>query len=183
MFQQTYRLLKVTPVMGIMDGALRATSTQAFFPGSTISMTWRRVVGAGYSMSKETGDVAMIDMKPLRVAMLLPVILPSSPCHAKPRTPCRLGPIGVVDATRWCPWLRQRLQLLVASNSAGVISARYSAPAPNTLSPLGGFHVGDRNEGAPKGLCHRGIQAYSVDGERDCVFWRSLVVAFIFLAR
>ena len=33
-----------------------------------------QVVGAGYGMSKETGDVATI-VKLLRVAMLLPVIL------------------------------------------------------------------------------------------------------------
>ena len=82
-----------------------------------------QVVGAGYSMSKETSDVAMI-VKPLRVAMLLPVILIITLSYRKHHV---AGPSGA-SMPPLVPWFVAAFALLVASNSAGVISAGIQHP-------------------------------------------------------
>jgi uncharacterized membrane protein YadS len=77
-----------------------------------------QVVGAGYSMSKETGDVATI-VKLLRVAMLLPVILVITLSYRKQHA---AGPSGTAKPPL-LPWFVVAFALLVAINSAGLIPA------------------------------------------------------------
>ena len=83
------------------------------FLGATIHDV-AQVVGAGYSMSKETGDIATL-VKLMRVAMLLPVIVFAVMCTRAagkgtggPRPPL-------------LPWFAVAFALLVAVNSAGWI--------------------------------------------------------------
>jgi uncharacterized integral membrane protein (TIGR00698 family) len=85
------------------------------FLGSTIPDV-TQVVGAGYSMSKETGDVATI-VKLLRVAMLLPVILIIILSYRKHHV---AGPSGT-SMPLVVPWFVAAFALLVALNSAGLI--------------------------------------------------------------
>ena len=80
-----------------------------------------QVVGAGYSMSKETGDTATV-VKLMRVAMLLPVIafsvaMARSHFEANARKPPLL------------PWFAVAFAVLVAINSTGWV--------PRDLSTLG----------------------------------------------
>ena len=86
------------------------------FLGGTIHDV-AQVVGAGYGMSKETGDVATI-VKLLRVAMLLPVILVITLAYRKQHT-------GSSDAPKppLLPWFVVAFALIVAVNSAGLIPA------------------------------------------------------------
>ncbi|HET7835304.1 MAG TPA: putative sulfate exporter family transporter [Variovorax sp.] len=83
------------------------------FLGATIHDV-AQVVGAGYSMSKETGDIATL-VKLMRVAMLLPVIVFAVMCTRAagkgaggPRPPL-------------LPWFAVAFALLVAVNSTGWI--------------------------------------------------------------
>jgi uncharacterized integral membrane protein (TIGR00698 family) len=83
------------------------------FLGATIHDV-AQVVGAGYSMSKETGDIATL-VKLMRVAMLLPVIVFAVMCtraagkgEGGPRPPL-------------LPWFAVAFALLVAVNSTGWI--------------------------------------------------------------
>ena len=69
-----------------------------------------QVVGASYSMSKKTGDVAMI-VRPLRVAMLLPVILIITLSYRKHHV---AGPSGA-SMPPLVPWFVAAFALLVAS--------------------------------------------------------------------
>lgn len=91
------------------------------FLGATIHDV-AQVVGAGYSMSKETGDVATF-VKLMRVAMLLPVIVFAVLCsrgagkQAGPRPPL-------------LPWFAVAFALLVAINSTGWV--------PPSLAEAGG---------------------------------------------
>ncbi|MDM0085435.1 YeiH family protein [Variovorax sp. J31P179] len=85
------------------------------FLGGTIHDV-AQVVGAGYSMSKETGDVATI-VKLLRVAMLLPVILVITLSYRKHHV---AGPAGTKKPPL-LPWFVVAFALLVAVNSAGLI--------------------------------------------------------------
>jgi uncharacterized membrane protein YadS len=73
-----------------------------------------QVVGAGYSMSKEIGDVAMV-VKPLRVAMLLPAILIITLSYRKHHVADR----SCASMPPLVPWFVAAFALLVASNSAG----------------------------------------------------------------
>ncbi|MEJ8859666.1 putative sulfate exporter family transporter [Variovorax robiniae] len=87
------------------------------FLGGTIHDV-AQVVGAGYGMSKETGDVATI-VKLLRVAMLLPVILVITLSYRKDH--------AAADASGarppLLPWFVVAFALLVGLNSAGLIPA------------------------------------------------------------
>jgi len=81
------------------------------FLGATIHDV-AQVVGAGYSMSKETGDVATF-VKLMRVAMLVPVIV-----FAVMRT---RSSTNQADGPRppWLPWFAVAFAVLVAINSTG----------------------------------------------------------------
>ncbi|MDM0037022.1 putative sulfate exporter family transporter [Variovorax sp. J22P271] len=87
------------------------------FLGGTIHDV-AQVVGAGYGMSKEAGDVATI-VKLLRVAMLLPVILVITLSYRKAHVP------GLTGGPKppLLPWFVVVFALLVAANSAGFIPA------------------------------------------------------------
>jgi uncharacterized integral membrane protein (TIGR00698 family) len=85
------------------------------FLGGTIHDV-AQVVGAGYGMSKETGDVATI-VKLLRVAMLLPVILVITLAYRKHHVAA-----GAVKPPL-LPWFVVAFAVLVAVNSAGLIPA------------------------------------------------------------
>lgn len=81
------------------------------FLGATIHDV-AQVVGAGYSMGKETGDVATF-VKLMRVAMLLPVIV-----FAVMLTRSRLGE-SRGPRPPLLPWFAVAFTLLVAINSSG----------------------------------------------------------------
>jgi uncharacterized integral membrane protein (TIGR00698 family) len=87
------------------------------FLGGTIHDV-AQVVGAGYSLSHETGDVATL-VKLMRVAMLLPVIV-----FAAVLTRARAG-----EGTRppLLPWFAVAFAVLVAVNSAGWLGASVRA--------------------------------------------------------
>lgn len=82
------------------------------FLGGTIHDV-AQVVGAGYSMSKETGDTATI-VKLLRVAMLLPVVFVVS-LVAHRNSPASTGRPPLL------PWFAVAFAVLVLVNSAGWI--------------------------------------------------------------
>ena len=90
------------------------------FLGATIHDV-AQVVGAGYSMSKETGDVATF-VKLMRVAMLLPVIVFAVMC-TRARGKGAGGPRPPL-----LPWFAVAFAALVAVNSTGWI-----APSLNAL--------------------------------------------------
>jgi uncharacterized integral membrane protein (TIGR00698 family) len=105
-------------VYPIIVAALGLSHEQAgVFLGGTIHDV-AQVVGAGYGMSKETGDVATI-VKLLRVAMLLPVILIITLSYRKHHV---AGPSGA-SMPPVVPWFVAAFALLVAINSAGLIPA------------------------------------------------------------
>jgi len=85
------------------------------FLGGTIHDV-AQVVGAGYSMSQETGDMATL-VKLLRVAMLLPVIV-----FAVTLTRRREGKTGG-PRPPLLPWFAVAFAVLVAVNSGGVLPA------------------------------------------------------------
>ncbi|MEJ8810060.1 putative sulfate exporter family transporter [Variovorax ureilyticus] len=81
------------------------------FLGATIHDV-AQVVGAGYSMSKETGDIATV-VKLMRVAMLLPVIVFAVMC-------ARASGMQTGGARPpLLPWFAVAFALLVAVNSTG----------------------------------------------------------------
>ncbi|HEY1091468.1 MAG TPA: putative sulfate exporter family transporter, partial [Burkholderiaceae bacterium] len=84
------------------------------FLGGTIHDV-AQVVGAGYSLSHETGDVATL-VKLMRVAMLLPVIV-----FAAMLTRARNKESGAVSGERppLLPWFAVAFAVLVAVNSTG----------------------------------------------------------------
>jgi uncharacterized integral membrane protein (TIGR00698 family) len=85
--------------------------TAGMFLGATIHDV-AQVVGAGYSMSKETGDVATV-VKLMRVAMLLPVIVFAVMCS-------RASGKGEGGARPpLLPWFAVAFAVLVAINSTG----------------------------------------------------------------
>jgi uncharacterized integral membrane protein (TIGR00698 family) len=86
------------------------------FLGGTIHDV-AQVVGAGYGMSKETGDVATI-VKLLRVAMLLPVILVITLSYRKLHAALPAG----AKKPPLLPWFVVAFAVLVGINSAGLIS-------------------------------------------------------------
>ena len=81
------------------------------FLGATIHDV-AQVVGAGYGMSKETGDVATF-VKLMRVAMLVPVIV-FTVMFSRPRAGEASGPRPPL-----LPWFTVAFALLVAVNSTG----------------------------------------------------------------
>ncbi len=90
------------------------------FLGATIHDV-AQVVGAGYSMSKETGDVATF-VKLMRVAMLLPVIVFAVMC-----TRARGKGAGGGPRPPLLPWFAVAFAALVAVNSTGWIAPSLSA--------------------------------------------------------
>jgi uncharacterized integral membrane protein (TIGR00698 family) len=92
--------------------------TAGIFLGGTIHDV-AQVVGAGYGMSQETGDVATL-VKLLRVAMLLPVIV-----FAVTLTRRREGEAGG-PRPPLLPWFAVAFAALVAVNSVGVLPAAVS---------------------------------------------------------
>ena len=93
------------------------TDQAGIFLGGTIHDV-AQVIGAGYSMSKDTGDVATI-VKLLRVAMLLPVILVITLSYRKHHVSGQSG----TPKPPLLPWFVVAFALLVAVNSAGLIPA------------------------------------------------------------
>lgn len=89
------------------------------FLGGTIHDV-AQVVGAGYSMSRETGDVATF-VKLLRVAMLLPVIV-FAVMLTRRRADEAAGPRPPL-----LPWFAVAFALLVAINSTGWLPASVTA--------------------------------------------------------
>ena len=81
------------------------------FLGATIHDV-AQVVGAGYSLSQPTGDVATL-VKLLRVAMLLPVILIASMATRSQHTGGERPPL--------LPWFAVAFAALVAINSTGFV--------------------------------------------------------------
>jgi uncharacterized integral membrane protein (TIGR00698 family) len=147
------------------------------FLGGTIHDV-AQVVGAGYGMSKETGDVATI-VKLLRVAMLLPVILIITLSYRKHHV---AGPSGT-SMPPVVPWFVAAFALLVAINSAGLIPAGLQT-ALQTLSTW--LLVVSMSAIGMK--AH--LKDFATVGFRpillmvsETVFLAILVIAFIFLAR
>jgi len=87
------------------------------FLGGTIHDV-AQVVGAGYSMSKETGDTATV-VKLMRVAMLLPVIMLAA---AMPRASVATH----VKKPPLLPWFAVAFAALVALNSTGWVARELS---------------------------------------------------------
>jgi uncharacterized membrane protein YadS len=169
--------LKVTLVMGLWTAPGLGHEHAGIFPGGTIHDV-AQVVGASYSMSKKTGDVAMI-VRPLRVAMLLPVILIITLSYRKHHV---AGPSGA-SMPPLVPWFVAAFALLVASNSAGVISAGIQHPLQTLSTWL-----------LVVSMSAIGMKAHLKDFATvgfklillmvsETVFLAILVVAFIFLAR
>lgn len=86
-----------------------------------------QVVGAGYSLSTETGDVATL-VKLMRVAMLLPVIV-----FASLLTRRAAGAEGGGERPPLLPWFAVAFALLVAVNSTGWVPGSVQA-AGNDVS-------------------------------------------------
>ena len=147
------------------------------FLGGTIHDV-AQVVGAGYGMSKETGDVATI-VKLLRVAMLLPVILVITLSYRKHHV---AGPSGTPKPPL-LPWFVVAFALLVAINSAGLIPAglQHSLQTLSTwLLVISMSAIGMKSH----------LKDFATVGFRpillmvsETVFLAILVIAFIFLAR
>jgi len=102
----------------IIVGALGLDHRAAgIFLGGTIHDV-AQVVGAGYSVSPETGDTSTI-VKLLRVAMLLPVCMAIGVAlHVRGRTAAHAAPV--------LPWFAVAFAVLVAVNSTGFIPAEVS---------------------------------------------------------
>jgi uncharacterized integral membrane protein (TIGR00698 family) len=103
----------------IIARALQLDDTQAgVFLGGTIHDV-AQVVGAGYSMSKATGDTATV-VKLMRVAMLLPVItLTVMLMHSGPAAEGKKPPL--------LPWFAAAFAVLVLVNSLGWIPRQVAA--------------------------------------------------------
>ena len=147
------------------------------FLGGTIHDV-AQVVGAGYGMSKETGDVATI-VKLLRVAMLLPVILVITLSYRKAHV---AGPTGGPKPPL-LPWFVVVFALLVAANSAGFIPAALQQ-ALQTLSTwllvISMAAIGMKSH--LKDFATVGLKPI-VLMVSETVFLAVLVIAFIFFTR
>ena len=95
------------------------------FLGGTIHDV-AQVVGAGYTISPQTGDVATY-VKLLRVTLLLPVVSVIAVVTA------RLGPKAEGGAKAPIPWFLLGFAALVAANSAGLIG-KAAGEAANAVS-------------------------------------------------
>jgi hypothetical protein len=145
--------------------ALGLDSAQSgIFLGGTIHDV-AQVVGAGYGMSKETGDVATI-VKLLRVAMLLPVILIITLAYRKQQPEREAG----APKPPLLPWFVVAFAILVAINSVGLIPAVVQKGL-QTLSTwllvIAMSAIGMKSH--MKEVASVGIQADLADGERDRV--------------
>lgn len=162
----------------IIVTALGLTAEQAgVFLGGTIHDV-AQVVGAGYSMSKETGDVATI-VKLLRVAMLLPVILIITLSYRRHHV---AGPSGT-SMPPVVPWFVAAFALLVAINSAGLIPAsiQHSLQTLSTwLLVISMSAIGMKAH--LKDFATVGIKPILLMVS-ETVFLAILVIVFIFLAR
>lgn len=92
---------------------LSATTAGVFIGGSIHEVA--QVVGAGYGMSRETGDVATI-VKLMRVAMLLPVVVCAAMIARRKHSSARSGVRPPL-----LPWFAVAFVLLAAINSTGSI--------------------------------------------------------------
>jgi uncharacterized integral membrane protein (TIGR00698 family) len=95
--------------------------TSGIFIGATIHDV-AQVIGAGYSVSQEAGDVATY-VKLMRIAMLLPVVV-----FAGVFVRQRQAVSGRVS-TQLVPWFVIAFAALIAVNSAGIIPAAVVATA------------------------------------------------------
>lgn len=112
----------VYPELAAMAG-LDHRAAGMFFGGTIHDVA--QVVGAGYSVSKEAGDVATI-VKLLRVAMLLPVcVVIGAVLQARGREAGRAAPV--------LPWFAVVFAILVMMRSAGWIPP-FALSAGGTLS-------------------------------------------------
>ncbi|MDM0047951.1 YeiH family protein [Variovorax sp. J22R115] len=147
------------------------------FLGGTIHDV-AQAVGAGYGMSKETGDVATI-VKLLRVAMLLPVILVITLSYRRAHV---AGPSGGPKPPL-LPWFVVAFALLVAVNSAGLIPAALQQ-ALQTLSTwllvISMAAIGMKSH--LKDFATVGLKPI-VLMVSETVFLAVLVIAFIFFTR
>jgi len=102
------------------------------FLGATIHDV-AQVVGAGYSLSTETGDVATL-VKLLRVAMLLPVIVVAALITRAQVKQVKMDDVANVGARPpLLPWFAVAFAVLVAINSTGWVPRPVQA-AGNDLS-------------------------------------------------
>ncbi|MEG1626235.1 YeiH family protein [Pseudomonas sp.] len=102
-------------VYPMIAGWLQLSPSQAgVFLGATIHEV-AQVVGAGYSMSTETGDIATV-VKLMRVAMLLPVIVVAAMITR------RAGDADTGKRPPLLPWFAVGFVLLACVNSTGWIS-------------------------------------------------------------
>ncbi len=99
----------------IADGLQLSPPQAGVFLGATIHDV-AQVVGAGYSMSTETGDIATV-VKLMRVAMLLPVIV----CAAMITR--RAGDDASGQRPPLLPWFAVGFVLLACLNSTGWVPA------------------------------------------------------------
>ena len=117
----TLAMILYPMVVGALDLDHRAAG---IFLGGTIHDV-AQVVGAGYSVSPETGDTATI-VKLLRVAMLLPACLAIGlALHVRGSAAAHAAPV--------LPWFAVAFALLVAVNSFGLIPAA-AVDAGSTVS-------------------------------------------------
>ncbi len=134
------------------------------FLGGTIHDV-AQVVGAGYSMGKDTGDVATI-VKLLRVAMLLPVILVITLSYRK----LHLRRTGGCEEAAAAAVVRGGLCGARGHQQCRADSRRPAAGAADAVDlAAGGVDGGHRHEVAPEGVCDGGLQADRADGQRDRV--------------
>jgi uncharacterized integral membrane protein (TIGR00698 family) len=157
--------------------ALGLSSEHAgIFLGGTIHDV-AQVVGAGYSMSKETGDVATI-VKLLRVAMLLPVILVITLSYRKHYV---TGPSGQTPPL--LPWFVVAFALLVVINSVGLIPTGLQSPLQilsTWLLVVSMSAIGMKTHLKDFATVGFGPILLIVS---ETVFLAILVIAFVFLAR
>ena len=146
------------------------------FLGGTIHDV-AQVVGAGYGISKEAGDVATI-VKLLRVAMLLPVIFVITLSYRKDHAASGAGPKPPL-----LPWFVMAFALLVAVNSTGVIPSvvQHSLQTLSTwLLVVSMAAIGMKSN--MRDFARVGVKPI-VLMVSETVFLAILVVAFIFVAR
>jgi uncharacterized integral membrane protein (TIGR00698 family) len=94
---------------------LSATATGVFIGGSIHEVA--QVVGAGYSVSRETGDIATI-VKLMRVAMLLPVVVCVAVIARRTQGNSQEG-----VSPPLLPWFAVGFLVLAWANSSGWISS------------------------------------------------------------
>ncbi len=109
-------------VYPLLARALHLSPAQAalFLGGSIHDVA--QVVGAGFTLGAETGELAIL-VKLFRVAMLMAVVLAASLAFKSARTHTQPGALGSRTPTRQplVPWFLWLFSALVALNSAGHI--------------------------------------------------------------